>query len=65
LNGQIGTLEEALFEQFRALKNNADGAFKGAKRWPKADADRAEQGAMDDAVRALFCVAAAVSLTFF
>lgn len=55
LNGQIGTLEEALFEQFRALKTTQTVLSK-AQSGAKADADRAEQAALDDASRALFAL---------
>tara|TARA_R110002020_G_scaffold148034_2_gene323853 strand:- start:294 stop:728 length:435 start_codon:yes stop_codon:yes gene_type:complete len=55
LNGQIGTLEDALFEQFRALKTTQTVLSK-AQSGAKADADRAEQAALDDASRALFAL---------
>jgi hypothetical protein len=44
-----------LFEQFRALKTTQTVLSK-AQSGAKADADRAEQAALDDASRALFAL---------
>ena len=55
LSGQIDTLEDALFAQFRALKTTQTVLSK-AQTEAKADADRAEQAALDDASRALFAL---------
>jgi len=55
LSGQIDTLEDALFAQFRALKTTQTVLSK-AQTEAKSDADRAEQAALDDASRALFAL---------
>ncbi len=55
LSGQIDTLEDALFAQFRALKTTQTVLSK-VQTEAKADADRAEQAALDDASRALFAL---------
>ena len=55
LTGQIDTLENALFAQFRALKTTQTVLSK-VQTEAKADADRTEQAALDDASRALFAL---------
>ena len=55
LSGQIDSLEHALFAQFRALKTTQTVLSK-AQTEAKADADRTEQAALDDASRALFAL---------
>ncbi|WP_407474756.1 flagellar motor protein [Sulfitobacter sp. PM12] len=55
LSGQIDTLEDALFAQFRALKTTQTVLSK-VQTEAKADADRTEQAALDDASRALFAL---------
>ena len=55
LSGQIDTLEDALFAQFRALKTTQTVLSK-AQTEAKSIADRAEQAALDDASRALFAL---------